>query len=409
MSIIVQKFGGTSVSSTSHIKHIASKVLDEKSKGNQVVVVVSAMGDTTDLLNRMAIEMCPNPVKREVDMLLSTGEQVTIALLTLALHEMGAEAISFTGGQAGIHTDSVYGNARITSINSQRITKELNAGKIVIVAGFQGVTEEGDISTLGRGGSDTTATALAARLGAERCDIYTDVDGVYTSDPRYIKKAKKISTLTYDDMLDLASRGAGVLHPKAVKHAKNFVVPLVVRSSFTKESGTLITGHTRHSDSGNPIGIIFQRRQAGLFINSLENIERTTLLDALEKKHISIDMYEEEKEASFLIHEKNYAEVLEVLSEKGMVEGMHFHVKRNLAKLSVIGSNLKTYPVTREKVSKVLVRGEIPFTFVKDSHKSVSVVLKEEKMLSAAELLHTEFSLDATVGKKIKQVFAVQV
>jgi aspartate kinase len=407
VSIIVQKFGGTSVSSASNIKHIVSRVLNEKNKGNQVVVVVSAMGDTTDILTNLAVEVSSNPEKREMDMLLSTGEQVTIALLTLALQEMGADAISLTGGQAGIHTDSVYGNASITSINPERITKELNAGKILVVAGFQGITEKGDISTLGRGGSDTTAAALAARLEAERCDIFTDVDGVYTSDPRLIKNASKISSLTYDDMLDLATRGAGVLHPRAVKHAKIFGIPLVVRSSFSKENGTLITVPTKHSDRENVIGIVFQRGQIALYINGLTSVDRTTLLETLGKRHISNDLYEEEKEEAFIIYKKDYSGVQEVLSEKGKFEGIHYYKKSNLAKLSVIGRNLKTYPVNRKLVSMVLEREGIPFNFIKDSHKSVSVLLKEEDMIRSTELLHIEFSLDADAVRTIKQGVAI--
>ncbi len=240
MGIIVQKFGGTSVGSVERIQNVANRVILEVNSGNQVVVVVSAMGKTTDELVRLANEITKSPSKREMDMLLTTGEQISIALLAIALQSKGYDAISLTGWQAGIKTEAIHGNARIIDIESNNIHKFLNEGKVVIVAGFQGATLDSAITTLGRGGSDTTAVAIAAALNAEKCDIYTDVTGVFTTDPRYVKTARKLYSVSYDEMLELANLGAGVLHPRAVEFAKNYSVPLEVRSSIEIESGTRI-------------------------------------------------------------------------------------------------------------------------------------------------------------------------
>ena len=234
------KFGGTSVGNTERIRNVAKRIIGETAKGHEIVVVVSAMGKTTDELMRLAQDLSAEPSKREMDMLLSTGEQVTISLLTMALQHMGQDAVSFTGWQAGIGTESVHRNARIEHIDTIRIEQALNSGQVVVVAGFQGIDAFGEITTLGRGGSDTTAVAIAAAIQADQCDIYTDVDGIYTSDPRYVEGARKLQELAYDEMLELANLGAGVLHPRAVEFAKNYSMPLSVRSSLTEETGTIL-------------------------------------------------------------------------------------------------------------------------------------------------------------------------
>lgn len=241
--IIVQKFGGTSVADTEKIKNVAKVVIKEKNNGNDVVVVVSAMGHTTDYLVKMAKDLSKNPSSREMDMLLSTGEGVSIALLAMAIQAEGYDAVSFNAMQVGIVTENVHSKARIIDIKTEKLKKNLNEGKIIVVAGFQGVTEEGEITTLGRGGSDTSAVALAAALNAERCDIYTDVEGVYTTDPRVVPTASRLDEISYEEMLELAHAGANVLHPRSVETAKQFNVPLRVRSSFKTENlGTLILG-----------------------------------------------------------------------------------------------------------------------------------------------------------------------
>lgn len=269
MALIVQKFGGTSVGSVEKIKNVANRVIEEAENGNEVVVVVSAMGKTTDELVYMAQDISKNPSKREMDMLLTTGEQVTISLLTMALIEAGREAISFTGWQAGMQTEAVHGNARILNIDASRIQAQLQAKKIVVVAGFQGNDANGEITTLGRGGSDTTAVAIAAALNADRCDIYTDVTGVFTTDPRYIKDARKLQSISYDEMLELANLGAGVLHPRAVEYAKNHQIPLEVRSSMEKEAGTTIEEEATMEENLIVRGIAFEDSITRVTVNGL--------------------------------------------------------------------------------------------------------------------------------------------
>jgi aspartate kinase len=409
VSIIVQKFGGTSVDSASAIKRAASRVIEEKNRGHDVVVVVSAMGDTTDTLTRLAYEVTSNPQKREMDMLLSTGEQVTIALLALALQEKGVDSISYTGGQAGIQTDSIHGNAKLKSIDPDPILRELAEGKVVVVAGFQGVTEAGAISTLGRGGSDTTAAALAARLGAERCDIYTDVDGVYTSDPRYIKKAARISSLTYDDMLNLAARGAGVLHPRSVKHAKEHGVLMTVRSSLTNERGTYINHTSKRSDRYPVIGIVFQDERASITLNGVDrdrgHDRQSVIRSILAARHIECDFYKNHQETTLLIPHCNLKESLELISEKeGRIAFERFTTDCDLAKVAVIGSNIRTRPVIQGKTAQMLTRAQIDFQFIDDAPGSVTVVVKQPDMYRAAEILHTGFGLDVHEMRKIAAI-----
>ena len=242
MALIVQKYGGSSVADAEKITKVARRIARTKNQGNQVVVVVSAMGDTTDELIELAYRISETPDNRELDVLLSTGEVVSSTLLAMALHHMGYPAISLSGAQAGIRTDSVYSRARILKVESRRVVKELERGNIVIVAGFQGITDEMDVTTLGRGGSDTTAVALAASLGAEVCQIYTDVEGVYDADPRLVPEARPLAEMGYEEMLELASYGANVLHPRAVELGELFNVPILVASSFTEKPGTLIHG-----------------------------------------------------------------------------------------------------------------------------------------------------------------------
>jgi len=242
MALIVQKYGGSSVADAERIKNVARCIAAAKDKGEQVVVVVSAMGDTTDELIELAYQVTQQPSERELDVLLSTGENVSSTLLAMALHDIGYQAISLSGIQAGIRTDATYSRARILKVESKRVVRELEKGNIVIVAGFQGITDEMDITTLGRGGSDTTAVALAATLGAEVCQIYTDVEGVYTTDPHLISEAQKLAEIGYDEMLEMASHGAGVVHPRAVELGELFNIPILVASSFTQSPGTLIHG-----------------------------------------------------------------------------------------------------------------------------------------------------------------------
>ncbi|MGG1630371.1 aspartate kinase [Rossellomorea sp. NRS-1567] len=405
MSTIVQKFGGTSVGSTERIKRMADRVMREKEKGHDVVVVVSAMGKTTDALVKLVSDITSEPSKREMDMLLSTGEQVTISLLSMALQQQGVEAISFTGWQAGIQTDSVLGNAHIQSIDTGRILNELDHGKVVVVAGFQGVTEDGDISTLGRGGSDITAAALASALKADRCDIYTDVDGVYTSDPRFVPKASKLTSLSYEDMQNLASMGAGVLHPRAVKHAKKFGIPLYIKSSFEKGRGTMIHGKAKQIGSNPVIGVTFEKDINRVEMFDCEDVEgfRKALMCELASRHIQADVYKQtcRNSLSLLIKEQDLQEVLSIL-DKEKEKWMYSRIerKRGLSKVSVIGQNIKSQPAIKMDMCKILLENAVRVKLVGESAISVTAVVEKSQVQLAAERLHTGFGLDYKVVMK---------
>ncbi|MFJ8264508.1 aspartate kinase [Peribacillus asahii] len=404
MPIIVQKFGGTSVGSVTKIKNVARRVMEEVERGNDVVVVVSAMGKTTDELVTMAKEITDNPSKREMDMLLSTGEQVTISLLTMALLEQGQQTISFTGWQAGIQTEAVHGNARILQINTKRMEAELQAGKVVVVAGFQGVDEEGNITTLGRGGSDTTAVALAAALKAQRCDIYTDVTGVFTTDPRYIKEARKLLSISYDEMLELANLGAGVLHPRAVEFAKNYHIPLEVRSSMEKESGTIIEEEATMEENLIVRGIAFEDKITRVTVFGLPRTLSTlsTIFTTLAKHHINVDIIiqtmtsEETTNLSFSIKSEALQEALQVLeSNKPNLEFERIETEDGLAKVSIVGSGMVSNPGVAAEMFEVMANTGIQVKMVSTSEIKVSTVINEQEMVKAVEALHVAFNLGA--------------
>ncbi|MCH7527673.1 MAG: aspartate kinase, partial [Planctomycetes bacterium] len=291
MSLTVQKFGGTSVSDAQKIHRAARRAIRAKLAGDRVVMVVSAMGRTTDKLLALANDVCPNPPKRELDMLLTTGEQVSIALMAMAIHWAGHEAISLTGAQLGLVTDSVHTKARIRKIERQRLERELDAGKIVIVAGFQGIDEAGEITTLGRGASDTTAAALAAVLGAERCEIYTDVDGGYTADPRLVPGARKIDRISYDEMLEMAASGAGVMHSRAIEFGMRFNVPIHVRSSLTDTPGTVIMSESEGMEQIAIRGVTLREDLARIVLVAVpaESGIASAIFDEVAKSGIVVD------------------------------------------------------------------------------------------------------------------------
>jgi aspartate kinase len=406
LSTIVQKFGGTSVGSTERMKLIANRIVEEKKKGHDIVVVVSAMGKTTDTLVQLAREISSNPSKREMDMLLSTGEQVSISLLTMALQEQGVEAISFTGRQAGIQTDSILGNAQIQSVDTNRIRNELDKGRIVVVAGFQGETSDGDISTLGRGGSDTTATVLAAKLKADRCDIYTDVNGVYTSDPRFVHKASKIASLSYEDMLSLATMGAGVLHPRAIKYAKEHQIKLFIKSSFEKGMGTLVSVEKQSHSEIYVIGVAFKENIARISISEFEDGDslQAKLMLELASRHIQADIYKQyfNNVLTVLIKEKDLQDVLSILhKEKNNLTYRNLEYENGLAKVSVVGRNITSHPGIKEKVCKVLLKNKVKVKLVGESSISVTAVVEKSEVYIAAERLHAGFGLDFIVTEQV--------
>jgi aspartate kinase len=401
-TIVVQKFGGTSVGSVERIQHVAKRVISEVEKGHKVVVVVSAMGKTTDQLLTLANAINPHPSKRDMDMLLTTGEQITISLLAMALQVRGHEAVSLTGWQAGIRTEPVHGNARITHIETDLLNSHLAAGKIVIVAGFQGITETNEITTLGRGGSDTTAVALAAALEAEKCDIYTDVTGVFTTDPRYVKEARKLAAVSYDEMLELANLGAGVLHPRAVEFAKNYGVQLVVRSSMEEEEGTIIEEEVSMEKSLVVRGIAFEDQITRITVCGLPNELHTlsTIFTTLAKHSLNVDiiiqtsMDKDTTNISFSVKTKDVEETIQVLEQyKEHLGFTHIEKESNLAKVSIVGSGMISNPGVAAEMFQVLATEGIHVKMVSTSEIKVSTVVDVGVMVKAVEALHVAFKL----------------
>ncbi|CRK84345.1 aspartate kinase [Neobacillus massiliamazoniensis] len=402
MGLIVQKFGGTSVGSVERIQHVAQCVYEEKEKGNDVVVVVSAMGKSTDQLVNLAKEISSQPSKREMDMLLTTGEQVTIALLSMALNQKGLEAVSFTGWQAGIVTEPVHGNARIIEIQTESIDAQLSAGKVVIVAGFQGITENGEITTLGRGGSDTTAVALAAALKADTCDIYTDVTGVFTSDPRFIKNARKLLSVSYDEMLELANLGAGVLHPRAVEFAKNYNVSLQVRSSMERIEGTVIEEEATMEQNLVVRGVAFEDEITKISVLGLTDslTSLSTIFTTLAQNQINVDIIIQSTtemgnaNLAFSIKSDDLQETISVLEDHKELLGYgQLSAENKLAKVSIVGSGMISNPGVAAKMFEVLATNKIPIKMVSTSEIKVSAVVEERNMIRAVEVLHAAFEL----------------
>ncbi|QSX20254.1 aspartate kinase [Priestia megaterium] len=403
MALIVQKFGGTSVGSVERIQHVANRVIQEAEHGNQVVVVVSAMGKTTDALVKLASDITDSPSKREMDMLLTTGEQVTISLLTMALQCKGYEATSLTGWQAGIQTEAVHSNARIQHIDTTRIQRQLDSGRIVVVAGFQGCSEDGSITTLGRGGSDTTAVALAAALKAAKCDIYTDVTGVFTTDPRYVEDARKLHSISYDEMLELANLGAGVLHPRAVEFAKNYQVPLEVRSSLENENGTIVEEEVSMEQNLVVRGIAFEDNISRVTIEGLNNELQTlsTIFTALAKEQLNVDIIIQNVTAnnrlsiSFSIKTVDVEAALAVLKEyKSTLGYTRIEHESGLAKVSIVGSGMISNPGVAAEMFEVLAGEKIEVKMVSTSEIKVSTVVPHADMVKAVETLHVAFELE---------------
>ena len=404
MSIIVQKFGGTSVANAEKMARAARRAIKAKLDGHQVVMVVSAMGHTTDELIDLAKQVNPNPPRREMDMLLTTGEQVSIALMAMAIEAAGHEAISFTGGQVGMVTDSAHSKARIRSIDAGRIHKELKAGKIVIVAGFQGITEEGAITTLGRGGSDTTAVALAAALKAKECEIYTDVDGVYTTDPRLVPQATKIPQITYDEMLELASLGAGVMHSRSIEFGKKYGVPIHVRSSLTDIEGTMIVAETAGMEGIVVRGVTLKKEIARIVLVGVPNkpgvaaqifakiAERNIVVDdiiqnALEKGNVAnigfTTSLSDAREA------KSVCEQLAKEMKLGPVE-----TDQKIAKVSIVGIGMKTHTGVASKMFNALAKAKINIQNISTSEIVVSCLIDQKDAEKALQVLHAAFELD---------------
>lgn len=402
MGTIVIKFGGSSLSTTDKIKQAAQRIAVQKADGKNVVVVVSAMGKTTDQLLDLAGQITDKPEKREMDMLLTTGEQVSISLLSMALAEINIPAVSLTGWQAGIKTEKVHSNARIVDVDISHVARKIEEGKVIVCAGFQGVTEDGEITTLGRGGSDTTAVALAAALKAERCSICTDVTGVYTTDPRYIEGARQLSSISYDEMLELANLGAGVLHPRAVEFAKNHQVDLEVRSSTEDVEGTVIEEEVTMEKNLAVRGVAFENNITRLTVLGLENelTALSSIFTALAKNHIDVDIIIQSQtdsnrtNLSFSIHDQDLQATVSVLNALKTDLGFEaIESEAGLAKVSIVGSGMVSTPGVAAKMFQVLANDDIPVKMVSTSEIKVSVVIEESKMIEAAQILHDEFEL----------------
>ncbi|MFV9511114.1 aspartate kinase [Tepidibacillus sp. LV47] len=399
MGIIVKKFGGSSVANVDRMKAVAKIIAKTKDQGHQCVVVVSAMGDHTDELIDLAHQISAHPSSRELDMLMTTGEQVSISLLAMTLQEMGYRAISLTGWQAGIETEEVYGKARITNIDTKRILHELEKDQIVIVAGFQGISNQ-EITTLGRGGSDTSAVALAAALHADVCEIYTDVEGVYTTDPRVVKNAKKLNEISYDEMLELANLGAVVLHPRSVENAKHHRVKLVVRSSFVDTPGTEIKEEKSMENVRVVTGVAYDLDVTRVQVVDLENkIDALAdLFTTLANENINVDMivtsdYEKDRiNVSFSISDQDIGPTLKVL-EKKLGEQAKVSHDHHLAKVSIVGAGMISNPGVAAKMFKILSDAGIPIHMVTTSEIKVSCLVPKTQAKQAVQVLHDAFEL----------------
>ena len=402
MSIIVKKFGGTSVGDTTKIKNVAKRIVGSIEKGNQVVVAVSAMGGTTDKLVALAQEVSPSPLERELDMLLSTGEQVSIALLAMAVSDLGYEAISLTGNQVGILTDGFYSNARIVSINNQRILDELKMGKVVILAGFQGVTIDGEITTLGRGASDTTAVAIAASLNADRCEIYTDVDGIYTADPRIVKSARKLDRITHDEMLEMAGLGAKVLHSRSVELAKKFQVPLMVRSSFHEGDGTIIVKESEIMEQVVVSGVTSNKDQAKISLIGIEDKPGVAaeIFNIVAEQHINIDMIIQNvgrdgtTDLSFTVPEKDLSKAVKVIQDlSGQIKIATLETDSDISKVSVVGIGMVSHVGIASKMFSALAEQNINIQMISTSEIKISCVIDQTQTDKAVEVIHDSFDL----------------
>ena len=404
MSLIVQKFGGTSVASISHIENVASRVLETQAAGHDVVVVVSAMGDETDRLDALAREIgIGDPrMHREVDVLLSTGEQVTIALLSMMIMKLGGKAQSFTGAQVRISTDRAHTRARILDIDRERLLAATGEGIIPVVAGFQGMDEAGDITTLGRGGSDTTAVALAAVLGAAECQIYTDVEGVFTTDPRVVTDARCLERITFEEMLELASLGSRVLHTRSVEFASKYKVPLRVLSSFTRAPGTLITDEEDGMEQPIISGIAFTQNEAKLTVRGVKDVPgiASRILGPVSEANIEVDMIVQNVSAdgstdfTFTVRRDDYEQALALLKSVAQdIEAAEVSGDNKIAKLSMVGVGMRSHAGVASKMFRILSEESINIQMISTSEIKISVVIDEKYLELAARALHSAFEL----------------
>ena len=409
MSLIVQKFGGTSVGDAERIKNVASRIAKSCADGNSIVVVLSAMSGETDRLLSLAKSIVSDPRGRETDVLLSTGEQVSIALLSMALEELGVPAVSFTGPQVKILTDNIYNKARIEDIDSTRLRATLDDGKVAVVAGFQGVDSEGNITTLGRGGSDTTAVALAAALEADECQIYTDVDGVYTTDPRIVPEARRLSQVTYEEMLEMASLGAKVLQIRAVEFASKYKVKLRVLSSFCDGIGTLITTEENIMEEALISGVTLNRNEAQVMMVGVPDRPgvASSILGPVADANIEVDMIVQNSAAdgatdfTFTVSRDDYDLTLKILNEIAETLGAReVRGDRNIVKLSIVGVGMRSHAGIASRMFKALSKENINILMISTSEIKISIVVDQKYSELGVRVLHSEFGLSEASGAK---------
>jgi aspartate kinase len=403
VALIVQKYGGTSVGSLERIRAVADRIVERKKQGNDVVVIVSAMSGETDKLIGLASQISPNPDEREMDLLLSSGERISAALTAIAIQELGFKSISFTGRQVGIITDDAHTKAKIERITGERVRKTLDKGIIPVIAGFQGITESSDVTTLGRGGSDLTAVAVAAALEADFCEIYTDVDGVYTTDPTIVPNARKLDRISYDEMLELASLGAKILQTRSVEFAKKYSVPVVVRSSFSNNPGTLVVKEDKEMEKVVVSGVTYDKNQAK--ITAIAVLDRpgiaAKLFNAIAAAHIVVDMIVQNissdgkaTDISFTVPKTDSKKALKITEEivadlgaKGVV------LREDIAKVSIIGVGMRTHSGVAAKMFETLAKHGINIMMISTSEIKISCVIDAKYTELAVRVLHDTFEL----------------
>lgn len=407
--IIVQKYGGSSVANIDKIKKVAKKIVQKAKEGKKIVIVVSAMGNTTDELIKMAQKIARSPSERELDMLISTGEQVSIALLAMAIHALGWKAISFTGMQAGIITNAVHTKAKVTTINQEKIKSALEEGKIVIVAGFQGIDANGDITTLGRGGSDTTAIALAAQLGASRCEIYTDVGGIYTADPRIIPSARRIANISYDEMAEMASLGAKVMHYRAIDLARNYKVKIIVKSSFTPGEGTVIKEADTMLEKVVVRGVTQETNVGKIVVQEVPDVPGIAykLFKALAEEEIIVDMiiqgsqHNKINDIAFTVALNDFDKAIQITKQVAEKIGAKGIISEpDVAKVSIVGAGITSDPAIAASMFGALAKEGINIDMISTSGLRISCLINSNRIEDAVRAIHKEFNLDKVGEEK---------
>ncbi|MBI2916410.1 MAG: aspartate kinase [Chloroflexi bacterium] len=403
MALIVQKYGGSSVANAERIQAVARRIAGAKDRGDQVVVVVSAMGDTTDDLIQLACSITQRPDEREMDLLLSTGEVVSCTLMAMALKSLGYQAVSLTGFQAGIRTEAAWGRARILRVDPDRIHHELEAGRIVVVAGFQGITDNLDVTTLGRGGSDTTAVALAAALGSPRCEIYTDVEGVYTADPRMVPEARKLSEIGYEDMLELATWGAKVMHPRAVELGQVWNIPILVASSFTEAPGTLIHGEANMEVRNKVSGIAHEMNVAKVTVRGVPDRPgiAASIFEPLARAGVSVDTIVQNASAdnitdlSFTVAKQDLSKAMPQVEKTAREIGASGCLgEPGLGKVSIVGGGMQNAPGYAARMFRALYEAGINIEMITTSEIRITCLVREDRVKDAVVALHRAFELD---------------